>query len=406
MAWTRRKAVFLAGAALMAAQAQGQAQAQASAQPIKVGVLAPLTGGASDIGNPMLNGMRLAVDAFNATGGYLGRRIELVVKDDQSLPDVGRQQAQAMVEEGVVAVMGLGTTGVAMRTIDVFQTAGVPVIVASATGTAITRGAASMPDSVVFRVSARDDMQIPFAVADLKRRRIQRIAAFVDNSGYGNAGLVDLRQALMGTDIQLVHLSRFDNGVKDLGAEVLKARNAGAQAIFSITLGRENAVLAKARAALGWNVLHIGPWTLSLPLYLEGAREAAEGTLMVQTFIAEPTNEWRTRFLNSYRAVYKVDDIPNVMVAAQGFDAANLIGQAILRIPHGKPLTRAAIKQALETNERAYYGVVTSYKRPFDATDKDAVSPNMLFLGRVQNGRITFAYAEDAQRNALVETKR
>lgn len=234
----------------------------AHAQTIKVGVLAPLTGGASDIGNPMLNGMRLAIDTFNANGGYLGQRIELVVKDDRSRPDIGRQQAQAMINEGVVAAMGLGTTGVAMKTIDLFQKAGVPVFVASATGTDITRSAPTMKDSVIFRVSARDDMQIPFAVADLQRKRIQRLAVFADNSGYGEAGLRDLRQALAGKDIQITHLSRFDNGVKDLSAEVQKARQSGAQAIFSITLGNENAVLAKARAAQGWHVMHIGPWTL------------------------------------------------------------------------------------------------------------------------------------------------
>lgn len=119
-----------------------------------------------------------------------------------------------------------------------------------------------MKDSVIFRVSARDDMQIPFAVADLQRKRIQRLAVFADNSGYGEAGLRDLRQALAGKDIQITHLSRFDNGVKDLSAEVQKARQSGAQAIFSITLGNENAVLAKARAAQGWHVMHIGPWTL------------------------------------------------------------------------------------------------------------------------------------------------
>ena len=44
----------------------------------------------------------------------------------------------------------------------------------------------------------------------------------------------------------------------------------------------------------------VGPWTLSFPYFLEGAKDAAEGALVVQTFIAEPSNERRASFLSGY----------------------------------------------------------------------------------------------------------
>ena len=62
-------------------------------------------------------------------------------------------------------------------------------------------------------------------------------------------------------------------------------------------------------------------------------------------------------------------------------------------------------KQALETNDRAYYGVVSTYKNAFSATDHDAVTANMLYLGMVKNGVVTFAYPEDARRNLVVQRK-
>ena len=80
--------------------------AQASAEqpvPIRIGVIGPFTGPSADFGLPMLNGVKMAVDEINAVGGYLGRSLELVIKDDQANPDTGRTQSQALVNEKVDA---------------------------------------------------------------------------------------------------------------------------------------------------------------------------------------------------------------------------------------------------------------------------------------------------------------
>lgn len=63
------------------------------------------------------------------------------------------------------------------------------------------------------------------------------------------------------------------------------------------------------------------------------------------------------------------------------------------------------IKAALENMTRNYYGVVATYEKPFSKTDKDAVTANMLVLGQVKNGAVTFAYPEDAKRNLFVQRK-
>jgi branched-chain amino acid transport system substrate-binding protein len=63
--------------------------AQAAAPP-KIGLVGPITGPSSDFGVPMTNGVKLAVDEINAVGGYLGRPLQLVLKDDKGDPDTGR----------------------------------------------------------------------------------------------------------------------------------------------------------------------------------------------------------------------------------------------------------------------------------------------------------------------------
>jgi len=49
--------------------------------------------------------------------------------------------------------------------------------------------------------------------------------------------------------------------------------------------------------------------------------------------------------------------------------------------------------------------VVTTYDKPFSAQDKDAITRNMLVMGMVKNGAITFAYPEDAKRNLIIQRK-
>ncbi|MDQ7955621.1 MAG: ABC transporter substrate-binding protein [Pseudomonadota bacterium] len=379
--------------------------AQTAGAPIRIGVVGPFTGPSADFGRPMLNGVRLAIDEINSFGGYLGRPFELVVKDDQANPETGKKMSDELVgaDNKVVAAIGFCNTGVAMAAIDSFQAAKVPLIVPCATGSPIT---AKFPpaESFIFRNSPKDAIQAPFVVDDLVARGWTKVAILADTTGYGEAGLKDVEQALAKKKLKAVYVGRFPTGVKDLGKELAEARAAGANVVFSYTVGPENAVIARGRQALGWKVPQVGAWPLSFPFFIDGGKEAAEGALMAQSFIAEPSNERRSTFLAAYLRKFDAKKIPVPMAAAQAYDATYLLAQAMLNIPGGK-LDGPAIKASLENPKRTHYGVVTSYERPFSSTDHDALTQNMLVMGTVRNGGVTFAYPEDAKRNLFVQRK-
>ncbi|GER19786.1 ABC transporter substrate-binding protein [Variovorax boronicumulans] len=380
--------------------------AQASAEqpvPIRIGVIGPFTGPSADFGLPMLNGVKMAVDEINAVGGYLGRSLELVIKDDQANPDTGRSQSQALVNEKVVATIGFCNTGVAMNSLAVFNDAKLPLIVPCATGSPLT---STYPPatSYVFRTSPKDSIQAPFVVDDLLARGWKRVAVLHDSTGYGEAGAKDVEKALAAKHLKPVYVGKFPLGVKDLTKELSEAKAAGADVIFSYTVGPENAIIARSRQAMGWKVPQVGAWTLSFPSFIEGAREASEGALMAQSFIAEPSNERRSSFLSNYARKFNTKRIPVPMAAAQAYDATYLLAHAMFNVPSGK-LEGPFIKAALEQPKRPYYGVVTTYDKSFSENDKDALSPNMLVMGVVRNGQISFAYPEDAKRNLFVQRK-
>jgi branched-chain amino acid transport system substrate-binding protein len=304
----------------------------------------------------------------------------------------------------VSATIGFCNTGVALKSLEVFQTAKVPLIVPCATGSPIT---AKYPaaESYIFRTSARDAIQAPFVVDDIVSRGWSKVAIFADTTGYGEAGLQDVVKALAAKNLQPAYVARFELGVKDLQAELKAAQAAGANVVFSYTVGQENAVIAKGRQALKWNVPQVGAWPLSFPFFIDGAKEAAEGALMAQTFIAEPSNERRISFLSAYARKFNTKKITVPMAAAQAYDTVYMLTYAILSIRNGD-LSGPSIKNALENMPRVYYGVTATHERPFSKDDKDAVTANMLVMGMVRNGAVTFAYTEDRTRNLFVQRKR
>ena len=377
--------------------------AQAPAAAVKVGVIGPFTGPSSDFGIPLRQGIELAVAEINTAGGYLGRPLELVVHDDKGDPDTGLKASQELAKQGVVATIGFCNTGVAVKSLEVYQNAQFPLIVPCSTGTPLT---AKYPpaQSYIFRNSARDSIQAPFVVEDLVKRGWTKVAIFADTTGYGEAGLKDVQDALAARKLQAVHVTRFPLGVTDLRKELQAAREAGANVIFSYTVGPENAVIANGRKDLGWKVPQVGAWPLSFPFFIDGAKDAAEGALMAQTFIAEPSNERRASFLTNFKRKHG-ERMAVPMAAAQGYDATYLLTYALFGIRDGK-LDGPAVKNALENIKRVYYGVVATYERPFTPEDKDAITQNMLVMGKVHNGAITFAYPEDAKRNLIVQRKK
>jgi branched-chain amino acid transport system substrate-binding protein len=336
----------------------------------------------------MLQGVQLAAEEINAVGGYMGRQLELVIKDDQANPDVGLKGAQELVAAGVTATIGFCNTGVAQKALEVFQNAKSPLIIPCATGTPLTAKYPA-PQSYIFRTSARDAIQAPFVVEDIVKRGWTKVASLPKDGCQ-----------LAAKNLKAVHVARFPLGVKDLQTELKAARDAGADVVFSYTVGVENAVIANGRKELKWKVPQVGAWPLSFPFFINGAKDAAEGAMMAQTFIAEPSNERRASFLTAYkRKFHTAMAVP--MAAAQGYDSTYLLAFSLFGVRDGNP-TGPVLKAALENIARVYYGVVATYEHPFSLNDKDAISQNMLVMGKVSNGVVTFARPEDAKRNLVV----
>lgn len=371
--------------------------------PIRIGLIFPLTGGSSDMGNSALVGAQVAVQEINQVGGYLGRPLELVVRDDEANNDVGLKHAEDLVlKEKVVATIGFCNSGVAMKALDVFQNNKHTLIVPCATGTAIT---AKYPaaQSFIFRTSAPDQHQTQFLVDEIVKRGLTKVALLVDTTGYGDAGLKDLEAALGRANLKPQAVVRFRVGVKTLEEEIKELRNSGADALIGWTVGPEQGVISASRAAVGWKVPQFGPWGLSHASAFNTSGGKVEGALMVQTVLPNVFLERNSSFLRNYNKVRKEQPIGSMMSAAQTYDAVNLLVRAMF--DSRGDLSGPGMKKALENPSGIYRGVVTTYDRPFSDKDHDAISLNMLWLGTWRNQERGYYYKEDEKRATVIRRK-
>src|SRR3978361_2303049 len=143
-----------------------------AADPIKIGVDGPFTGGSSSMGVSMRDGVRLATEEINKAGGVLGRKIGLVERDDEAKNERGVQIAQELInKEKVAATVGYINTGVSLASQRFFQEGKIPVFNNVATGSIITRQFTDTPENYVFRNAAADRIQAPMIVEEAVMKR-------------------------------------------------------------------------------------------------------------------------------------------------------------------------------------------------------------------------------------------
>src|SRR6201989_3045095 len=192
-----------------------------AADPIKIGVDGPFTGGSSSMGVSMRDGVRLAVEEIKKSGGVLGRPLEMVERDDEAKNERGVQIAQELInKERVVAVVGYINTGVALASERFFQEAKIPVMNNVATGSIVTHQFDDQPENYIFRNAAHDSIQAPMIVEEaITRRGFKKVAILADSTNYGQLGRADLEAALKLKGIKPVAEEKFNIKEGDMTAQ-------------------------------------------------------------------------------------------------------------------------------------------------------------------------------------------
>jgi branched-chain amino acid transport system substrate-binding protein len=384
------RAIMLAGTAFGGAACSGSKDSGAGAggDVIKVGVYGPFTGGSSPMGASMRDGARLAADEINAKGGVLGKKIELVERDDQATPERGAQVMQDLVSnEKVVAVLGPINTGVALASYKYPMQAKIPLLINVSAGAPVNELFKDNPDNYVFRIAASDDIQAEMIVGEaVDKRGLKKVAFLCDETNYGQNGCKKMTEAATKRGITPVYVGKFKIKDTDMTPQLQEARKAGAQAVLTYGIGPELAQIANGMNKLGWKVPMIASWTASMSNFIDAAAANGNGVQMPQTFIQEgATRPQATAFIDAYKKKYGADRIPSAVSAAQGYDSMHLLANAIAQ---AGSTDGPKVKAALENLNAPYEGAIATFNKPYSATDHEAIHKEQVVMGVVQNGMV------------------
>ncbi|MGD0584802.1 MAG: ABC transporter substrate-binding protein [Oryzomonas sp.] len=385
-----------------------------SADVIKIAVTGPFSGGSAPMGASMRDGAKLAIAEINAAGGIkVGAetmKIEVIERDDEAKNERGALIAQELASmPDLSGVIGSVNTGVVLAGDKHLQEKGITKIITPAAGSAsMTQWSkAGVKDLSIFRFAADDGIQSAMVVEEAINRKYTKVLLLHDSTNYGVSGRDDLLNQIkkQGNKLQVVATEKFNIGDKDMTAQLLRGKNAGAQAILIWGIGPELAAIANGMAKIGMKAPLIGGWTLSMSNFIDNAGKNGNGTLMPQTFIEEPITPKAKSFIEGYRKTYKVSRIPSPVSAAQGYDAVYIFAAAVKQ---AQSTNTKKIKEALEDLKEPVKGVIATWQKPFTKWDPanenshEAFRRDQVVMGMVKDGHVVFA--NDADRKRLTQS--
>jgi branched-chain amino acid transport system substrate-binding protein len=269
-------------AGLAALLAAGGVTFTDAAGPIKLGVVAPLSGAGTSYGLGIKQGAEMAVDEINKAGGVGGRQIQLVVVDDASNPAQSVTAMQRLVsQEAVDLVVGGWGSSQVLANMEVSERAGVPYVIVGATNPKIT----TPKNKWTFRVIQTDSVQArEIAKVGVAVLGMKRIAVLHDSNDYG----VGNKDAFLGAMEELkqkpAEVQAYNTGDKDFTAQLtrIKAANPDGVAIFG-TIPGAPAIMNQARD-LGVTARFIGTGGLANENLMTLAPTASAGTILTTLF--------------------------------------------------------------------------------------------------------------------------
>jgi len=294
---------------------------QKKSDTVKIGVAGPMTGDQSKMGTDFKNGASLAVEEWNARGGVLGKKIEVMIEDDQHDPKQAVSVANKIVNAGAAGIIGHFNSSCSIPASDIYARGSIPMISPGSTNPQLTEKGFRN----VFRVCGRDDQQgkvgADFVNSQLK---LKKVAVIHDKTTYGQ-GLADEFKKALGDKAEVVFYGGIVQGDKDFKGVLTSIREKKPELLFFGGIYPEMGLLVRQARELGLKAPFMSGDGSIDPKFIEIAgAQAAEGTYL--TFSPDPKNIASAKdFIGKYTAKY--GEIGPYSIYA--YDAANIMLAAI-----------------------------------------------------------------------------
>ena len=370
--------IAIAGTLLLTCCRPGrEAQTADTTGDIPVGVYGALTGDQAAFGTSTVNGVRLAADEINAAGGVLGRRIGLVVEDDQGRAEEAASVVTKLItSNNVVALIGENSSNQSLAAAPIAQANGVPMISPSSTNPAVTE-----KGEYIFRVCFTDPYQGK-ALASFVRKQLKldTAAILVDKKNDYSVGLAGVfRREFEGAGGKIVAEQSYSGGDTEFRPQLTTIRAASPQALFIPGFYTEVGQIAIQARDLGLNVPLVGGDGWDSPTVIEIGGKSVEGSYFSDHYFVGDSRPVVQKFVAEYRRRHGKN--PEA-TAALGYDALHIFANAARR---ANTLDRKAIRDQIAAT-KDYQGVSGTITM---GPDRNPIKPVAMI--KIENGQMNFA---------------
>src|SRR5437660_9055234 len=316
---------------------------------VKVGLATSKTGAANFYNPQQTNGAQLAVDQFNATGGFQGGRqkIQLIVEDDGSTKDQGITVFKKFVEQDkVAAILGPTLSAVAAGAHPVAQASGTPVIAISNTGLGIVGKCDYGPCDWIFRASLGEETALPAALKAAKDKLGLKkvVLMFESDQKFAADGAEIFKKAAADNGITIARTIPYKTADVDFSAFVTQAKGESPDAILASGLaGTSSKVLIEVGKQFPQGLRVVGSNGFNSPAVITAAGAAAPNMIVGTAWNKASTDKTNVDFVKAFKDKYGSD--PD-QFATQAYTAMIVLADAMKR--SGNASDKAALKKALE----------------------------------------------------------
>lgn len=346
----------------------------AAQEPIKIGLVAALSGQSAKSGEAITRGLQVAIDEINGAGGVLGKKLELIRRDDESNPAKGLLAVRELVQkEKVAAFFGGIDTPVSLAIVPFANSSKVPFIGVWAAGTGITRNGAA--ENYVFRVSAVDEL-VDEAIIDyaIKTHGSKKPGLMLINNPWGESNEIGLKKAAEAKSIALAGSEKFENADVDMVPQLTRLKSAGADSIVLVANVQPAAQVIKSLDRMTWDVPVVSHWGPAGGRFTELGGPSAEKVHMVQTYSFSGTLAAKGEIVLSalkakYPEIKSLVDVTPAVGIANAYDAMHLLALALAK---AGATDGPALRQGFY-DIGPYAGLIKTYEKPFTPTNHDAL---------------------------------
>jgi branched-chain amino acid transport system substrate-binding protein len=293
-------------------------------ETIRIGVITDRVGVSKPYSEPATEGLVFGANEINRRGGILGRKLELLVEDDQSRPDISAALARKLVDQGAVFIISMSLTPATQQQQTVTMEAKTPQMTPMNSGDTLTT---QLPNPYFWQTGPLGSIQIATLLAHARSKGLKKVALISDNSDLGQLLARFFRAGLEKSGIQVAAEEVVPRGATTAEPQMQKIRAAKPDAMFMAgVLTAENVLILKAYRQYGLKFPIHSSYNLSVPVYMSVAKGLINGVTFVDAY--DPEKPEVKAFEAAYR---KATGKSPFNLHGYGYDGIMMVAEAIRR---------------------------------------------------------------------------